>query len=715
MRKRKLALITLFMILVMSFSACGGEAGGNGPSPSSGLNAERTPAASESYTIFPALSASSGQSGTASSQTQQSAGPSVTTGTEPSVTLNQTTSAAGTNSGKPTQAPTKTPTKAPTSSPTGGGATVPIQPSDPVDWAPVIDKDGTYHFGIGRKEYKGSLLIDFTDKSGTITLASDFGEYKFENGVLKAFAGGVCADSYNNFSGGGLPGGKYSTAKYVGVRVKNNNPVAAWFHLQGSNIFLGDTGQDVIMAYDDGQAYAAPVEKHTHRWCILLPANFEGNILIPVSRLYNSPDTSGATAWISSRSPWNSLGFHITCADNLSVDFSYVFLTDAALPSVEDYPGYKTSITNPEYSYTDQQRITPFWKSNIMYNECLTMEQSGKDVSGRLLFVPKRIITVVDVALQKEYVAGVDFEWIKGTNQIKWLKGSSIPYYYEGALSGLNQDKTPVSDYPNWDAQGRCRLANVLYCVGAFLYDKQIAVTYEYELSQVKSRGINYTEYQGSRLPRTIAKLNSGKDLNILFYGDSIFAGGDCSSSYGRAPMMPGMDRLISNYLKTRTSGNVRVNNIAVGGWTAENGLAALKPGGYGGKDYSALSGYDLLILSFGMNNASTSPASFKNTTQQIIDAVKANNPGIEVILVSCMCPNPKAAGFYGNQQYFGAVLKELAAQKKYAVVDMFAVHKKILDYKNYSSTTGNNINHPNDWLIRVYAQNILSAMLEFD
>ena len=176
---------------------------------------------------------------------------------------------------------------------------------------------------------------------------------------------------------------------------------------------------------------------------------------------------------------------------------------------------------------------------------------------------------------------------------------------------------------------------------------------------------------------------------------------------------MPNMDRLLLDGLKARSSGNISLKNISVGGWTAENGLAALQSGGYDGRDYSALSGYDLLILSFGMNNAATDAKTFADTTQKIVQAVKKKNPNIEVVLVSCMAPNPQAAGFYGNQQYFGAALKQLADNNSYAFVDMFAVHDKILEYKSYSSTTGNGINHPNDWLIRIYVQNILAAIVK--
>jgi len=543
----------------------------------------------------------------------------------------------------------------------------------------------------------------------------DKGEYQFVNGTLKAYTDGNFVDMYDNFTGGGLSSGNYSTARYVGVRVKNNNYLdVAWFHLQGDNIFLGQSGADVILAYDDGRAYASPVQWQLTRWCIKIPAGFEGTVLIPVSRLYSGTDMNNSTAWTVDRTPWPHLGFHVNCAGTESIDFRYVFLTSAALPSVEDLPDDANNITNPEYSYTEEQRITPFWKSNIMYNEILTMEESGSDISGNLLFVPTRIIAVVDATLQNEYVEGKDYRWVKGTNKIEWLNGSSIPYYYEGALQGKNEDGSYIPDYPNWDSLSRCRLAGVLYCADRFLWEKQICVTYEYSLSQVQSRGIVYTQYQGSRLPNTVKKLNNDQNLNVLFYGDSIFAGGDSSSSRNRAPYMPNMDALIANYLQSISSGEISFKNISIGGWTVENGLAALQPGGYDGKDYSSVSGYDLLILSFGMNNASTSASSFAGTTQKIVEAVKKKNPNIEVILVSCMCPNPQAYGFYGNQQYFGAALKQLADEKGYAFVDMFAVHDKILDYKDYSATTGNGINHPNDWLIRVYAQNILSTMVQF-
>ncbi len=200
----------------------------------------------------------------------------------------------------------------------------------------------------------------------------------------------------------------------MGVRVHNNNDEPAWFGLQGDNIFLGEKGDDVIIAYDNGRAYATTVEYKTTRYCAMLPANFEGNILIPLSRLYSGTDMNASTAWTDNRTPWTKLGFHVNCEENNSVDFRYVFLTNETLPEVEPVPeNVDFNITNPEYSYTAEQRITPFWTSNVMYNESLTMEENnGGNIVGKLLFVPTSIISVVDAKLQNEYKEGVDFKGI---------------------------------------------------------------------------------------------------------------------------------------------------------------------------------------------------------------------------------------------------------------------------------------------------------------
>ncbi len=80
----------------------------------------------------------------------------------------------------------------------------------------------------------------------------------------------------------------------------------------------------------------------------------------------------------------------------------------------------------------------------------------------------------------------------------------------------------------------------------------------------------------------------------MLFYEDSIFSGCDASSMYNREPFMPYMHKLIESALASRSAGRVQVDNLAVGGWTVENGRDALFCD-VGGHDYSkSYKGYDL-------------------------------------------------------------------------------------------------------------------------
>lgn len=73
----------------------------------------------------------------------------------------------------------------------------------------------------------------------------------------------------------------------------------------------------------------------------------------------------------------------------------------------------------------------------------------------------------------------------------------------------------------------------MLYCVGSFLYEKQICVTYEYDTAQIESQGVLYTQYQGDKLPNTVKKLENGEKLNVLFYGDSIFSAATLQACMG--------------------------------------------------------------------------------------------------------------------------------------------------------------------------------------
>lgn len=127
----------------------------------------------------------------------------------------------------------------------------------------------------------------------------------------------------------------------------------------------------------------------------------------------------------------------------------------------------------------------------------------------------------------------------------------------------------------------------------------------------------------------------------------------------------------------------------------------------------------DLAILAFGMNDGTgrLSAEAFKNNIGTIMESVRSYNSDADLILVAPMLPNPLAAipgqpdmSFLGEQENYREALEQLAGVGT-VVADMTTIHRELLKHKLYCDMTGNNVNHPNDFLVRWYAQ-VVSALL---
>ena len=103
-------------------------------------------------------------------------------------------------------------------------------------------------------------------------------------------------------------------------------------------------------------------------------------------------------------------------------------------------------------------------------------------------------------------------------------------------------------------------------------------------------------------------------------------------------------------------------------------------------------------------------PDVFQANIQGIIQKTREVNPKTEFILVSTMLPNPESE-FVGTQTTFKEALTKLTGPG-IVLVDMTSVHAELLKRKSYQDLTGNHINHPNDYLIRWYAQQILGLLV---
>ncbi|MBT4501046.1 MAG: SGNH/GDSL hydrolase family protein, partial [Gemmatimonadetes bacterium] len=95
------------------------------------------------------------------------------------------------------------------------------------------------------------------------------------------------------------------------------------------------------------------------------------------------------------------------------------------------------------------------------------------------------------------------------------------------------------------------------------------------------------------------------------------------------------------------------------------------------------------------------------------IDIIRRQNPRAEFILVATMLGNPEWA--HTPAETFPEYRNALASLCIDGIVlaDMTRMWTDLLHRKRYHDLTGNGVNHPNDFGHRVYAQLLLSLLVD--
>lgn len=195
--------------------------------------------------------------------------------------------------------------------------------------------------------------------------------------------------------------------------------------------------------------------------------------------------------------------------------------------------------------------------------------------------------------------------------------------------------------------------------------------------------------------------------MKIVYYGDSITAGCDASSMWNIEPFAPQLSELVTMELKTRWGyEEIEEVNTAVGGTDSAWGLTEIE-------ERVCAHRPDLVVLGFGMNDGGgVNPRRYEANVREMIRKVRKAMPEAEFLLIATMLPNPDGTGWTCFQPMYQWNLKKIAAQTPgVAVAPMTDVSEYILSQKDFEHVTGNGINHPNDFLVRVYAQ-VLAASL---
>jgi len=337
--------------------------------------------------------------------------------------------------------------------------------------------------------------------------------------------------------------------------------------------------------------------------------------------------------------------------------------------------------------------LNPFWKTDTITDEIIQIIKDGDIASGPLLFKARKILSVRSADLSKIFLEGKD--WIYENGRIKLTNHSNIPFIKQEDLVFKTLKK-------DWSMEGKKKGEFVLFNEGTYFRSMQISITYMPDRSK-KWLG-PLPKFSGQSLKLTLQKLTNKEDLKIVFYGNSIETGANSSGFQNQSPFMPSWPELIIYNLRETYQGKIGYSNQSVGGklakWGLENVATAVLP-----------ENPDLVIIGFGMNDGTfgVQPEVYRAQVSGIMKAVLAENPKAEFILISPMLANPYATQSK-IQSLYKAELQKLI-RKGVVLADLTGTHQELLKHKTYQDMTGNNVNHPNDYLSRWYAQ-IISEIL---
>lgn len=344
--------------------------------------------------------------------------------------------------------------------------------------------------------------------------------------------------------------------------------------------------------------------------------------------------------------------------------------------------------------------LFPFWTAIRHSEPILPIEDERvKAPHAQLLFIPSTVYGAHSADGSASYKEGQDFVVNKSDGTVTLTPGSRIPYRKKSqlALSAADSDHLFGPAYP--------KIAPGIFFSEGSIYEG-FQTYIDYGFSPHTWQGY-IPRFTGRELPRTRALLKGRQDLHMLIIGDSISAGYSSSSYLGVPPREPSYAVRVAAGLQRTYGTNIFMNNISVPGWSASQGADRVQA------SHIADTRPDLVIIAFGMNDVgSHKPDAYRDSIQRIIRDIQAVSPESEFILVAPMIGNRDWPSTPLDQ--FALYRDQLAslAGTNVAMVDMTAIWKGLLQRKTFFDVTGNGLNHPNDFGHRLYAQALLSLLM---
>jgi acyl-CoA thioesterase I len=311
--------------------------------------------------------------------------------------------------------------------------------------------------------------------------------------------------------------------------------------------------------------------------------------------------------------------------------------------------------------------------------------QSGESVvlmgqmPAGLVFTPSKIAAVRSTYLDHRtntvhYEAGRDY--FVERNQIHRTSESRIPDFKTNILFG--KEDFNHGQFPGYGN-------NPFFVYVDYLHQKR------WKPTPAK------TEFSANALPKTRKKLQAGKRIRIVAFGDSITAGGEASE-----PSLIFWERWTDSLRKKYPRAAIETTNGATGGDSTVQGLQRLQ-------EKVLLQKPDLVLIAFGMNDHNREGFgvpldSFTENLRTMIDRIRKAT-GAEIILVSAFPPNPKWHFGSHNMEVYANATAAVAVEKRCAFADVYRLWMQFSAKKKPEDLLANNINHPNDFGHWIYFQ----------
>ena len=386
----------------------------------------------------------------------------------------------------------------------------------------------------------------------------------------------------------------------------------------------------------------------------------------------------------------------------------------------EDYAG-----RSPETGmYSTSQYVAaaydaPMWEGNTVYQENAVVQQNAEggidDI--QLLYKIDEIIEIRNYGLDKVYKEGEDYQ-LTADGKIRIPDGSSMTVAASDAF--LGPAKGNWFDTPD----GKYNIPSY----GTNIHNYQISVTYKHSDAW---KGTVPTD-QSSKLSRFFAKLEKGEEVNMLFYGDSISTGLNASGcneslkwkydkskgysvydesykeSINVAPYAASWPRAVYNRTQAKYP-DAKINYINVASSSSNStthGTCNLQAAVIDNNP-------DIIFIAFGTNESTASKANYKNSQKTMLEGITKVHPDCAVVFVSPTVPNLLK---YSNNNFadFQEAFYELQAEYPnldIAVAPVYSVATYVNSIKKYQDISGNNINHPNDFGVRIYGNTIMQTL----